>query len=111
MSIIYQEYEESFSVYGYEEADKIEEILTDIEFRDEICKCLDYWEYVNTNWWRRLSEQILERDLWTCQNCGEPATVVHHLEYPKILGNEDPDDLISLCRKCHAERHGKLHRG
>lgn len=109
MNIVYQEYEEPFSGHSCEEADKIEEVLTDFEFRDEIARCKDYREYVNTNWWRRLSEQILARDLYACQDCGEPATVVHHLEYPKVLGDEDPDDLISLCRKCHAERHGKLH--
>ncbi len=99
------------SSYGYPEADIVEEMIYTREMLDRVGSCTDYDEYVNTEWWRQLSDEILKRDLETCQECGAVATVVHHLEYPKLLGNEDPDDLISLCRACHAEKHRGSFRG
>lgn len=64
--------------------------------------------------WRRLREKILQRDDRTCADCGatvgdvledgEPAEV-HHKTPVEAGGTNEPDNLITLCRDCHNERH------
>ena len=51
--------------------------------------------------WRKLRMTILERDKFTCQNCGVITTV---LEVDHIIpnsDNNDPSNLQALCRPCH----------
>lgn len=60
--------------------------------------------------WRR---QVLERDNFTCQNCGNKKNLhVHHLlqyaEYEDL--RVDIDNGITLCKKCHYEVHSKMKR-
>lgn len=50
-----------------------------------------------------LKDLIRARDDFRCQECGciqgEEKLSIHHIDYnPK---NNDPDNLISLCRRCH----------
>jgi len=52
---------------------------------------------------------VLERDEYTCQYCGNPATDVHH-ERPQKLEPFfalDPDFAWSCCEKCHYEKGHK----
>ena len=42
----------------------------------------------------------LVQDDFLCQVCGAEASDVHHLTYARIY-QELPEDLISLCRRCH----------
>ena len=42
---------------------------------------------------------IRKRDKFTCQICGKNGFTVHHIDYDKQ--NCDPENLITLCRKCH----------
>lgn len=57
--------------------------------------------------WKRLRRQILRRDLFTCEECGQRATEVHHeieltpdnISDPAISLN--PKLLHSLCHDCH----------
>lgn len=54
-----------------------------------------------------LREQIRERDNRTCQQCGwdekklSKRLEVHHIDYDKQ--NNNPDNLISLCKTCHGQ--------
>lgn len=54
-----------------------------------------------------LKEKIRERDNWTCQECGihqdnlDEHLCIHHIDYDKK--NNSEDNLISLCRSCHAQ--------
>lgn len=53
--------------------------------------------------WRRLRDQILLRDQYTCRSCG---VVTMELEVDHILnraegGTDDPENLQSLCIPCH----------
>ncbi len=58
------------------------------------------YEPYSADWTNTLKRSIRERDKYTCLICKkEPAVVVHHIDYNKK--NCDPDNLITLCRKCH----------
>ena len=66
-------------------------------------------QYSNS-WGNVLRELIRERDGYTCQICGTNQEVlkgklkklsVHHIDYNKE--NCDPNNLITLCRSCHAK--------
>ena len=69
------------------------------------------------------SNHIVWRDKLTCQDCGEVLAFkncydiyiplecgaeVHHIIPVEEGGTDDPRNLITLCHKCHKERHEKL---
>ena len=48
----------------------------------------------------RIRKAIRERDDYTCQLCGKyPVFEVHHIDYNKE--NNEPENLITLCKSCH----------
>jgi len=49
---------------------------------------------------------VLHRDEYKCQNCNKKEIVlnVHHLE-SRMTGTNNPDNLITLCKKCHEKYH------
>lgn len=55
--------------------------------------------------WQKLRLRILERDKFTCVECGTITDTlhVHHLIYRKAVDPWDYDDgdLITYCEKCH----------
>jgi 5-methylcytosine-specific restriction endonuclease McrA len=58
---------------------------------------------------QRLKAKILNRDGHACVECGATATesrdgVLHiaHIEDYRVNGNNDPDNLRTLCPDCHA---------
>ena len=65
------------------------------------------WEYCSD--WKALARKIRTRDEWTCQDCGEQRgnwgvhLHVHHIDTDKT--NNDEANLISLCARCHRQRH------
>lgn len=64
-----------------------------------------YAEKLKDPRWQKKRLEILERDNWTCQYCGNKDTTlhVHHREYRDNLEPwEYPNiDLITLCELCH----------
>ena len=62
--------------------------------------------------WQRKRLEILKRDNWACQGCGDTTNTlhVHHLRY--LVGfspwEYDGADLLTLCIDCHDERHELL---
>jgi len=59
--------------------------------------------------WQKKRLEILERDEWECQKCGDKESTlhVHHRYYEP---NTDPWDyqnqvLVTLCNNCHEEEH------
>lgn len=56
-----------------------------------------------SDWTDTLKRAIRERDNYVCRICntlqGNRAFDVHHIDYNKQ--NNDPSNLITLCRKCH----------
>ena len=59
--------------------------------------------------WFSLREFVLERDNYTCQECGEmkidAGLHVHHI-YPVYKGGQSVEEnLIALCHDCHRDKH------
>lgn len=65
-----------------------------------------YSSYLQSTAWHDLRQKVLTRDNRTCRNihCDRPAEQVHHVTYERV-GCEDLDDLVSICRACHAMAH------
>jgi len=60
-----------------------------------------YHEYLQSDEWKSRQLLCLQRDGYRCRICNAAeALEVHHRTYERI-GQEDPDDLTTLCDKCH----------
>jgi len=61
---------------------------------------------------KKLKQFILERDNYTCQcpDCEHKTTTLdaHHIDYDKK--NSSLENVITLCRSCHAKTFGKNNR-
>jgi hypothetical protein len=71
-----------------------------------------YSEKLRSPKWQKRRLEILERDGWACQNCGDTeATLnVHHCYYDR---DKEPWDypgksLITLCENCHMLERGAI---
>ncbi len=73
-----------------------------------------YAEALRNELWKEKRNQILERDLHKCRNCGNVHNLqVHHRQYHKLkLSGEwqkpwayDPRFLITFCEECHKIGH------
>jgi 5-methylcytosine-specific restriction endonuclease McrA len=57
-----------------------------------------------TRQWRRLRQLMIDRDAGCCTVCGSTGQLeVHHVD--GNVGDNDPSNLTTLCRGCHAARH------
>ena len=66
-----------------------------------------YHEYMKSPEWKAKREERLKHDKYQCQLCHTAINlVVHHLTYDR-LGDEDLNDLVTLCKKCHEKVHEK----
>lgn len=54
-----------------------------------------------------VKQYVLTRDKRTCQHCGKQNTrlEVHHIKFRSQGGTDRPDNLITLCSKCHKDLH------
>lgn len=62
-------------------------------------KCANWWMEMGVLDWNRIREKVLERDNYTCQDCGKKEKLeVHHILPIKAGGEEfDEDNCVSLC--------------
>ena len=75
--------------------------MTDIRFKDPRAR-------LGPESYRKLHQQVLERDGWRCQVCGSMQNLqVHHLKFRSQSGNDQEQNLITLCAECHERMHGK----
>lgn len=68
--------------------------------------------------WTRQRTQALRRDNKECQDCGADVgfrsrrgvkeAQVHHLTPRSEQGTHELDNLITLCRECHEDRHASI---
>lgn len=65
-----------------------------------------YWEYLKSDLWKRIRNNILKRDGYICRFCGCKANQVHHTSYniDTMRGN-NTTHLHSCCRRCHNKGH------
>ena len=52
-------------------------------------------------WTDNLRKQIRKRNKFVCQICYKHGHIIHHIDYDKK--NNDPKNLVTLCRKCHGK--------
>ena len=53
-----------------------------------------------------LRQQVLRRDGWRCQLCGEKRNLeVHHKKLRSHCGDDAERNLITLCNACHRQVH------
>jgi len=58
--------------------------------------------------YEQLRQQVQRRDGWRCQSCGSRSNLeVHHKEFRGQGGDDNEENLITLCFACHS----RLHRG
>ena len=63
---------------------------------------------IDPNAYCELHRQVLQRDGWRCQFCGSLQQLqVHHLKFRSRSGDDDQQNLITLCAECH----GGIHKG
>ena len=71
--------------------------------QDEIirCKTLPYREYLGLPWWGFVHDRAIKRARGVCELCQQAeAREAHHTTYERV-GEEKPDDMVALCRRCH----------
>ena len=68
----------------------------------------EYRHYLTTSKWKALRLKTFKRDRYTCQHCGVTGSSdtlhCHHLTYDR-LGDENLNDLLTLCNTCHKKVH------
>jgi len=72
---------------------------------------MSYADLLKDPRWQKRRLEIMERDEWTCQTCGdtEATLTVHHKSYRMVDGkfadvwDYGGEDLITLCSVCHSE--------
>jgi len=64
---------------------------------------------LSQNWRKRLSLAIIERDNHRCKLCGSlESLIVHHIDGNCF--NNDPLNMLTLCKQCHGQSHVKHNR-
>lgn len=51
--------------------------------------------------WIELASKIRKRDKYICQYCGSNGHIIHHIVPRRIKIDNNPNNLITLCLKCH----------
>lgn len=71
-------------------------------------RTMPYEEYLKTPEWTRKRERALLRDGNRCRACNSNEQLeVHHRTYAR-RGNEDMNDLTTLCASCHEHFHERI---
>lgn len=68
----------------------------------------EYLLYLKSSEWSEVKNIALERTSGHCQFCGDFATEVHHVQYPKQFSEEHPNSTLPVCKRCHNTAHGVL---
>ena len=69
-------------------------------------KYMPYVEYLQSDWWKKVSFAAKWFYNFKCQTCGSSDNLqTHHRDYDR-KGCERPEDLSVLCNACHEKIHG-----
>jgi hypothetical protein len=68
-----------------------------------------YAAFLETDYWKMVRLVVINRDGGKCACCGSDESIqVHHKTYENHLNEHNHfEDLVTLCRKCHAKMHKK----
>ena len=58
----------------------------------------------STRHWRKIRQEVLDRDDHVCHWCGKHATQADHLIARAEGGLDDADNLVASCGPCNAKR-------
>jgi hypothetical protein len=86
------------------ERDNINKFLYEIKDKRQVEWWTGYTEYMNSPEWKKKRDEIMIRDNYTCNICGNPAQQVHHLSYVH-KPDEYTWELVSLCKDCHFKHY------
>lgn len=90
--------------------DKAKYLLSEYrKYRVIELKEMIYKEYLQTGEWQSKRKAALKDADHKCQLCsvGDTELHVHHKNYDR-RGEELPEDLMVLCKNCHAKHHDKV---
>jgi len=74
-----------------------------------------YRQYLKTDAWKLKSDRARAaadfrcQAVWNGEKCLNHATQAHHLHYHNIF-DEQPADLMAICRSCHQRTHHIVQR-
>lgn len=72
-------------------------------------KFVTYSAYLNHWLFKAIRKTAMRNNNNKCGYCGDNATEVHHLKYPKPWGAFDvPNNLQPVCHSCHCKIEGKI---
>lgn len=57
------------------------------------------------NFSKKVRDEILERDDYKCQQCGDVGTEIHHVKYRSRGGRGVATNGVLLCAPCHSMVH------
>jgi len=64
-----------------------------------------YYKYLNSTEWANIKLDVMQHRGKACELCGSNLNLqLHHKTYENAF-EEEPEDLILLCRNCHKEQH------
>lgn len=60
--------------------------------------------------WKRIRLQVLRRDGYMCQQCGQTEGKLHvdHIVPRRLQGTDDLSNLQILCQKCNLSKGGRF---
>jgi len=68
-------------------------------------KAKEFENYMKSDEWKNLKNQRLKKDGFCCVLCkSKEHLICHHLTYKRLF-NEEINDLITLCKRCHNKIH------
>lgn len=74
-----------------------------------------YAQFLRSPQWRAIRKAALARARHCCERCDRAFIIgdaglqptVHHKTYARFGGDEQPEDLEALCKRCHDIHHGR----
>ena len=66
-----------------------------------------YLDFLGSPEWAKIRADIFTVRGCRCEFCGSSHVLhIHHVSYDNFGGQEEPEDLVILCKKCHSREHG-----
>lgn len=56
---------------------------------------------------KKLRNEVIVRDRARCRGCAQPGEEVHHMIFRSHGGADELANLVTICRNCHDQAHGK----